>query len=900
MRFNFRKVSALLTSAVMIGSSAGLAAAANYPSPFVSGGNADVAIVYGSGAGVSPLDAVQAGKVSTDLQARMGGTGTSSTTTSITGDAVELFGGTKLYVNDTLSAVKSAISSTDLKTVLGDQTFSGNVDAKTTFTLQLGSNPILTYAKHPTSTYDPQFGYQLGTTGTTQYVYNATVSFAKAVNFTHADSKGQEIILFGQRFTVASSTDNTNLVLLKTAQKIFLSSDANPSQEVTIGTKKYTVELVAATDTSATIKVTNEAGASEQKEVNEGASKKVNSLTIAVNNADESTALNKVTAEVVAGAEKVTFKDSGAIQLGEDNNNIDGTNVNFTGSTNALTGMRIQVAAKNSDVDSIVPGQAFLDPVFGTFKIDFSGFNIPENSSDRENVAIKNSGDDKMTVTFTDHKSGVEKTIQYLKNNTNQKDLAMQRDNDGHNITVIEAAVFHRGDYVVVGNENKGYLLELSSVTNDSSSTAGLNDKLTFKNVFTGTSYETQATTSEGSASVTIEGDSYTVTYAGASSPADSIDVSLEYPDSTGNDRIIYPTIQTSKGGKLFFYRPQEVNLTREAVRNGLNSTNLRFPDGDGYTNVLLQHNLTQSAWNVTVGSTTTVITTGGNAAVGANSTAVAIGRLTYNITSGINISRQFGGAAPTSTASEANLTTVYLTSVSGGNIVDPAIVIFEEKDDNSNYEALIAITEAGGNSDDGVGVSDVERTWDADNTGWEVSLASDSKKTKEGDLWGSIILLDSGDSDQKTSTINYPNDQIYAKIYAAANAAEISTSGSSAGGSTQLGNVIVTDSEIDSVKGKNLVIIGGSCINSAAATLLGGALCGAAFTEKTGVGTGQYLIKGYSGGFTTGKVALLVAGYDKEDTANAATYLTKQTVDTMSSYKGTTATTAELQTTTA
>ena len=98
-------------------------------------------------------------------------------------------------------------------------------------------------------------------------------------------------------------------------------------------------------------------------------------------------------------------------------------------------------------------------------------------------------------------------------------------------------------------------------------------------------------------------------------------------------------------------------------------------------------------------------------------------------------------------------------------------------------------------------------------------------------------------------------------------------------------------------VSSKNLIIIGGSCINSAAATALGvsSGTCGSAFTDATGVGSGQFLIKGVSGAFTTGKIALVVAGYEVDDTANAATYLRTKTVDTSKEYIGTSATSAEL-----
>jgi len=92
-------------------------------------------------------------------------------------------------------------------------------------------------------------------------------------------------------------------------------------------------------------------------------------------------------------------------------------------------------------------------------------------------------------------------------------------------------------------------------------------------------------------------------------------------------------------------------------------------------------------------------------------------------------------------------------------------------------------------------------------------------------------------------------------------------------------------------------VIVGGSCINSAAATALGVSpkTCGAAFTAATGVSSGQFLIKSVQDKFSTGKLALVVAGYTAADTGNAATYLTKKTVDTSKTYKGTSATEATL-----
>ena len=153
---------------------------------------------------------------------------------------------------------------------------------------------------------------------------------------------------------------------------------------------------------------------------------------------------------------------------------------------------------------------------------------------------------------------------------------------------------------------------------------------------------------------------------------------------------------------------------------------------------------------------------------------------------------------------------------------------------------------------------------------------------------------MNADDSDQKTVEVSYPKSQVYANLYVGSEGSLV-TSGTTAGGSTQLGDVLVKDSEVSSVSSKNLIVVGGSCINSVAASLVGGAKCGSAWTTETGVGSGQFLIQSFD---RSGKVALLVAGYDAADTVNAATYLRTKTVDTAvgKKYLGTSSTSAQLQ----
>src|SRR4030042_3103604 len=97
MKFNFRKIASVLASAVMIGSTLGIAAAANYPSPLVSSTGGDVGIVYGASAASN--DFIAAADLGINLQAELAKlTATSGTTSTgtVSGEAVALFtGGTK-------------------------------------------------------------------------------------------------------------------------------------------------------------------------------------------------------------------------------------------------------------------------------------------------------------------------------------------------------------------------------------------------------------------------------------------------------------------------------------------------------------------------------------------------------------------------------------------------------------------------------------------------------------------------------------------------------------------------------------------------------------------------------------------------------------------------------------
>lgn len=398
MKFNFRKITSAMASTAMLGLTVATAAAANFPAPFVQNGNADVAIVYGSN-----LDLPAVTDISTALSSALA---EGSSGAPAGNDAYPLFTtSTPLQMNNSLNSVRTTVTEGSLPSVLGDTDFSGNVDAEAQFQLTLGSNPRVIFAKEPTTSSDPSVGLFFATSAANP-LYNATVTFDEQVNFTVEDSEGESITLFGQDFTVSSATDSDSLVLFRSAETLFLSvgaASSTPSQTVEVEGSTYTIELVAASDTSATVKVTNSAGQSDQKEINEAASKKILGVEVAVNTADESTATNVIQAEILVGANRLTLENGEEVKIGTDNDAIDGTNVVFnTGNPAGFTQFTIQVFAEDGSHDFLAAGGELVDPVFGSFRLLFEGLAVDlDDSEEREEILIKPSGTDMAAITFT-------------------------------------------------------------------------------------------------------------------------------------------------------------------------------------------------------------------------------------------------------------------------------------------------------------------------------------------------------------------------------------------------------------------------------------------------------------------------------------------------------------------
>ena len=150
---------------------------------------------------------------------------------------------------------------------------------------------------------------------------------------------------------------------------------------------------------------------------------------------------------------------------------------------------------------------------------------------------------------------------------------------------------------------------------------------------------------------------------------------------------------------------------------------------------------------------------------------------------------------------------------------------------------------------------------------------------TKDYDImdhYGTIIRNPESNADNDRVILSIPDEQVFADISVKGEGTVVTTTETVDGNETevivvpQLGGIVLKDTEIESVKDKNLILVGGSCINAETAKLLGGKTCGSEFTLKTGILANQALIQTFASQYDANKVAIVVAGYEAADTTRA------------------------------
>jgi hypothetical protein len=782
MRLNFRKISALASSALMLGMTAGIAAAANYPAPFVSGGSANVAIVYGSGAAFSDQTAAQS--ISTSLSGFVSGVSVEG------GEPFPLDKDSNHFnFGNALNAVYTSLDSDEMAFLADGEYDDGDVDETFEQSITLSSTALSLFADTDYADKAPTVGFQW-TNG--QNILNYTMTFDDPVNTTQMVAT--DMPLLGRTYYVLAAS-NTQIDVLDTAEKLTWTVGQSDS----VGGHSVTLDFVDSDSAKFTVD-------GNSLDVNEGDYKKVpgtDSYLVVTDVSYQDYAGGIQSAEFSIGSGKIELISGEEAELNTED--IDGLEVLISNSSAGhIDSIKL---IWNSDRDTFLTESSSIAlPEFGVISLAFGGLVTPSAETiniDSSSTLTLDMGNYDLDIMWFD--DAVAPSAQALGEDGNLLKLAAT------SYTYADLG-FANGSSVWWFNSTRPVPEDIHVTLGEDAVVSGAALNLSENERFLVTRVDDDLTDVE------------TLYYEVASIDIDDTDTwTVELDDLIGSNDLTFTNARndTDDHGDV------TVNVA------GFASTNL---------SVVLDF-------------------------------SAASGTITYNKA----VSEK--GLVVTIPTDLPNASTAgFVTTGNQLSFREP------DKDGEGGVDLGMVFNVTITNSTDDVfHVSGHNVTTQEESSDVDIGYVTSDLAT--------MIRYDTTDSDAHDFTMTFYGTEVTADVQVVAGGTVSTTGGS-------LGDVLVTDAEVSTVNTKNLVVVGGSCINTAAASLLGVSAntCESAWTTATGVGSGQFLIKGYASSSLTSRMALLVAGYEAADTTNAATYLRTQTVDTSASYIGTSGTSATLQ----
>ncbi len=855
MKLNFKKIASILAGTVMLSSTLAFAAAANtYPTPFVKNGSADVAVVYGSQPGAE-FDLLAVADITQSLQAKLaaqtatGGSSTSGTTVS-GGDYVKLARSSdNVNLRDSVTSVwGSTVSKDDLKVLLADGSYKNKKNSEYKYDQKItlgGSLNLEFFADSDYQNQQPTLGVNMSSS---QAVLNYTLAFQTQP--TSTVTSGDLVDL-----------ETTTLNILGKPYYILDFKNSSTGNAVGVNNDKITF---------------------------------LDSANTAIAKEGEST---KVTVNGKSFDVKIVYIDSTKVKLDVNGETSDALVQGDTFKLSDGTYIGIREVLARDLAGSI--GQTEFSIGSGKLEVQ-SGKAIKLNDKSYSDIT----GWINKGATSSDSKENIDKII--LSWNTNDKtfitpdkELVMP----GFGVLKLSMAKFFAPAQ------------ETTTVSNDGSNVIQL--KTTIK------SGDVTVPLLFANGSGAFLGLGRGATNRLVTSNATS-NIVYNY---TGGDRIMIASYNTTTEAESYLIRMN----TFTAVGDPINKTEFEYYEGGnwvskgqkgpGDTVTLGALTLTVNNVNITGGAKWVVLSGGTQSTFNTlyTSEGLKIDMPWVYDSSLHSTSSSLAGAIPINgsiyfqttdaggTGASAfgfNNTVQNATNTIGiaGHSWDSFNLSFSEEDKNRNLAAggrfsMMLDSRSAPNNDLEVASFVTGRGSFTDRTNTDNIVSK-----VYSDLASEVWRLGSS-SAQRSGKVIYNGGDSYGDIILTNVGANVSSSSTVSGNGAvkELGSVALTDAQAAQVSGKNLIVVGGSCVNKLASDLLSGAGCGTSWETATGVGAGQFLIQSFDR--TGGKVATLVAGYSAQDTRNAAKVLVSDaTVDLTAGkkYKSTSATSVQMVTTAA
>ena len=615
------------------------------------------------------------------------------------------------------------------------------------------------------------------------------------------------------------------------------------TESILVGDTSYDVTLEglsSASTTQASITVDG-----DTKTFTQGQSKEVGGVDVYVKTVFRTGDDGAGYAEVQLGADKLTLVTGNAVQIGSDADDVDGTLVTITGGVNAMTELKFSMGAPNNDLNHLLVGDSFVDPVFGTVLVNFDSVeNGPEFTDEKDTgrttLEIRKGGNQELQLTLTDNADNTA-TIPF----TFQ---GLVQDDNNKTIELVEGAAIADDEYFILNSGNNQHFMQITKLDIN----AGLSTSdIAMKDQISGETYTFDNKNLTAGYTASILSQNYLV----QADSATTVNItSSDYTDGIASGNVdVYPMIELVSGEDTRVAFTNNVTAISGMSTLAASTVTLNLPTGTLA--------VTSNAVNDSLDVGGTSITPGADA-------GITVGSVVYQV------------EVVNSTAATVNVQiSVDATpgADSGVGVNTPGLLFVEDEDKSETTTTTkpaihIVTTEDAAYSTVSspvfTGTPDTETWDDTDFAGYLTN-------------YGTYVWRDTSDTNQAFVGLTYGEDIMSAVVYIA--------EGEAIEGDVtpDVGVKTYTDAQASSFAGMNLIVVGGSAINSVAAELLGGAYSEGDFTTQTDIAAGEFLIKSFER--TTGEAALLVAGYNAADTEKAVKVLLNNVINTATGkeYKG-------------
>lgn len=907
-----KKVGAVAGSAVMVGMTLGAAQSlADFPQPFV-GDDGTVASQVVVGSSGKQADVIGAINVAAALGQEAIQTETRTATAAVSGGS---FGWSasdgatldtrndNLFFGDALNNVRETLTSQHVSS-LEDVTFTD--DAGTSVDIEYflypGSNAVQ-FDQHQDSDDDPVLYVDNDaiTSSTSGHLFRVSANLGDTVTFNSSDVEGMDINLFGEEYEVSEDTDGDTLVLFGSSQSVSLSTSGATSGTVTVDGTEHTIEIDGVNSGGVIYRV--DEGSWEQK--TDGSTFTIDGETVRIDNV-----IDRVddagSADFKIGSEELHLEDGAVIEDG-DNNDYDGTHVEFTGTGVGapntpldIDTIDLYVGAEDDDMEYVPAGGSYSHSLFEDYVFHLGGLNpdAGDGASDVvSEIAVEQSTTETIQVSFTDD-GGDDAALEFFHRDT-ANDVTEFADDDGETIHVVEGANVTEDEYFVTDAGGFAHMWQVTGVDRDATTGHTASDEATFtiQDVVSGNSVDVdldwdgnayQGTEIIDGVSYSFEADGSLGFFAAWGDGSDVDNGAYGANDlDLGDETTVYPALDDESGASVALTEAVDyetgVSSADDTSALMLHSETLTLPSTESSSekSVLVTVGDTETAvagdadaFNLTVGGET--VASASNPTVGESiSVDHAVGQTLYTFNATVT------GTGPVTIDLQAGVD-VDQNDDNNDGVTGPSVLVIESEDDNDEEHAYVVAPTWDGSSDDEAELNGVTAYTNAANRE-TAGLESDSDVTEGYDFYGTHTIDDS--DDPGSVTFHVPDGQAAAGAGFTAPGGSLDAGGGAGSASVEyeaiagvgmLPDMGMLDTEVtDSVRqSSHLILVGGPAVNTLVADLA--EANDGVWSQQDWIDNGEdsARLNVVADAFSQGNYALIVAGYGADDTRAAARYI--------------------------